>query len=266
MRKRDLVLGAAAVAMLWGAVGSAALADGGPLTFESADFWDVWGDGKAELAAYDLTYPRYGESREGVAVTIFVTETFSDSMRVKADPGLHPKSDEFPVMKLNLVEDFPTGIYDYNLMTSASAQKAFDVHSEPEKVREAYGKNSFGQRALLARRLVEAGVPFVTLYEGGWDHHSDIFTGLPKKLVPFENTIAALIEDLEDRPPHQDTRDGEIDTDRLVVGQQQLAAEQQQENLIANWASYAQKTKHSPGSGGLCRTIRPANRDVDPKQ
>ncbi len=86
-----------------------------------------------------------------------------------------------------------------NLMTSPSAQKAFDVHSEPEKVREAYGKNSFGQRALLARRLVEAGVPFVTLYDGGWDHHSDIFTGLPKKLVPFENTIAALIEDLEVR-------------------------------------------------------------------
>lgn len=87
----------------------------------------------------------------------------------------------------------------YNLMTSPAAQKAFDIHSEPDKVREAYGKNSFGQRALLARRLVEAGVPFVTLYDGGWDHHSDIFTGLPKKLAPFESTIAALVEDLEAR-------------------------------------------------------------------
>ncbi len=87
----------------------------------------------------------------------------------------------------------------YNLMTSAAAQKAFDIHSEPESVREAYGKNSFGQRALLARRLVEAGVPFVTLYDGGWDHHSDIFSGLPKKLMPFEHAIAALIEDLEAR-------------------------------------------------------------------
>ncbi|MEX2113253.1 MAG: DUF1501 domain-containing protein [Pirellulales bacterium] len=87
----------------------------------------------------------------------------------------------------------------YNLMTSAAAQKAFDIHSEPDSVREAYGKNSFGQRALLARRLVEAGVPFVTLYDGGWDHHSDIFTGLPKKLMPFEHAIAALIEDLEAR-------------------------------------------------------------------
>jgi hypothetical protein len=87
----------------------------------------------------------------------------------------------------------------HNLMTSTAAQKAFDIHSEPEKVRDAYGRNAFGQRALLARRLVEAGVPFVTLYNGGWDHHSDIFTGLPKKLAPFEHTIAALIEDLEAR-------------------------------------------------------------------
>jgi hypothetical protein len=82
-------------------------------------FWKHWGDGRAELAGYDLTFPRYGELRRGVAVTIFVTETFSNSLRVKSDPGKHPQSDEFPVMKLNLVEDFSTGIYDYNIMTSA---------------------------------------------------------------------------------------------------------------------------------------------------
>lgn len=82
-------------------------------------FWKHWGDGRAELAGYDLETPRYGSVRKGVAVSIFVTETFSDSLRVKADPGKHVKSDEFPVMKLNLVQDFQTGIYDYNLMTSA---------------------------------------------------------------------------------------------------------------------------------------------------
>ena len=63
----------------------------------------------------------------------------------------------------------------YNLINSKEAQKAFDIHSEEEALREKYGRNSFGQRALLARRLVEAGVPFITLYEGGWDHHTDIF-------------------------------------------------------------------------------------------
>ena len=81
-------------------------------------FWKLWGDGQAELAGYDLTFPRYGASREGVAVTIFVTETFSHALRVKADPGRHPRSDELPVLKLNLIRDFPTGIYDYHLMTS----------------------------------------------------------------------------------------------------------------------------------------------------
>jgi hypothetical protein len=71
------------------------------------------------MSGYDLVFPRYGQPRRGIAVAIFVTETFSSSLRVKSDPGRHPKSDEFPVMKLNLVEDFATGIYDYNLMTSA---------------------------------------------------------------------------------------------------------------------------------------------------
>jgi hypothetical protein len=82
-------------------------------------FWSHWGDGKAELAGYDLTYPRYGQLRSGVAVTIFVTEPFSNSLRVKADPGKHPASDQFPVMKLNLIKDFQTGIYDYNTMLSS---------------------------------------------------------------------------------------------------------------------------------------------------
>ncbi len=87
----------------------------------------------------------------------------------------------------------------YSLVTSTEAQQAFDVHSEPDRVRDAYGRSGFGQRALLARRLVEAGVPFITLYEGGWDHHSDIFKSLDKKLPPFEATVAALIEDLAER-------------------------------------------------------------------
>ncbi len=84
----------------------------------------------------------------------------------------------------------------YSLVTSPEAKQAFDIHSEPDSVRDHYGRSSFGQRALLARRLVAAGVPFVTLYEGGWDHHNEIFKALDSKLPPFEATIAALIEDL----------------------------------------------------------------------
>lgn len=83
----------------------------------SSEFHKQWWDGKAELAGYDLVASRYGEQRKGVVVTIFVTETFAKSARVKSDGG-RPKSDEFPVMKLNFIEDFQTGIYDYNLMNS----------------------------------------------------------------------------------------------------------------------------------------------------
>lgn len=87
-------------------------------------FWQQWGDGQAEVAAYDLVVPRYNELRRGVAVSIFVTESFSNTLRVKADPGKHPSSDIVPVMKLNLIKDFQTGIYDYHDMLSAFATLA----------------------------------------------------------------------------------------------------------------------------------------------
>ncbi len=85
------------------------------------------------------------------------------------------------------------------LITSPEAQAAFDIHAEPDSVRDAYGRATFGQQALLARRLVDAGMPFVTLYQGGWDHHVDIFKAFESKMPPFEATLAALIEDLKQR-------------------------------------------------------------------
>jgi hypothetical protein len=88
------------------------------------EFWAHWGDGKAEMNGYRLTQPRYGERRHGTAVLVFVTEDMSDSLRVKADPGKHPASDVYPVMKLNAIRDFQTGIYDYNVMTSTFARVA----------------------------------------------------------------------------------------------------------------------------------------------
>jgi hypothetical protein len=87
----------------------------------------------------------------------------------------------------------------HELISSKEAQAAFDIQREPDRVREAFGRSAFGQRALLARRLVEAGVPFITLYEGGWDHHTKLFETCAKRLPAFEATIAALIEDLHQR-------------------------------------------------------------------
>lgn len=96
-----------------------------------------------------------------------------------------------------------------SLMTSEKALEAFAIERESESVREAYGRNAFGQRALMARRLVEAGVPFVTLNNGGWDHHSDIFPAFRKQGRAFDAVVATLIDDLDQR--------GMLDTTLVLV-------------------------------------------------
>jgi hypothetical protein len=102
---------------LWGVLACAGPPEGvdGPVAKVPSGFWDHWGDGRAELSAYALTTPRYGELRRGEAVHIWVTETFTHGQRVKSDGG-HP--DEYPVIKLNDSREFQTGIYDYDVMTS----------------------------------------------------------------------------------------------------------------------------------------------------
>src|SRR5881296_524844 len=87
-----------------------------------------------------------------------------------------------------------------DLVLSPKAQAAFDIHKEDEKVREAYGRNDFGQRLLLARRLVEVGVSWVTVYSGGWDHHTKLFESYKGESVKkMDVGVAALINDLDQR-------------------------------------------------------------------
>ncbi len=86
-----------------------------------------------------------------------------------------------------------------DLITSATAQAAFNIDSEPETTRDLYGRNQLGQRLLMARRLVEAGVSFVTCYYGGWDHHATLFDGLKTHMPPLDQGLAGLIADLDAR-------------------------------------------------------------------
>ena len=86
-----------------------------------------------------------------------------------------------------------------DLVSSPEAKRAFDIGSEPDKVRDAYGRTTGGQGALLARRLIEAGVRLVTLFHGGYDTHSDN-DKTNKKLYPeFDQSFNALLEDLDAR-------------------------------------------------------------------
>jgi len=86
------------------------------------------------------------------------------------------------------------------LITSPAAKRAFDLSQEPERVRDTYGRNTLGQSCLLARRLIEAGVHFVTVTDGGWDTHTNNFQSLGNYLLPrLDRAYAALLQDLHSR-------------------------------------------------------------------
>jgi hypothetical protein len=87
----------------------------------------------------------------------------------------------------------------YAMISSDKARAAFSLNDEPEKLREDYGSNQAGMRMLLARRLVEAGVRFVSLTYGGWDHHDNIRNAMNSQLPRFDQAFAALIRDLDQR-------------------------------------------------------------------
>jgi len=87
----------------------------------------------------------------------------------------------------------------YKLISSQQAREAFDLSKEPDKLKDMYGRTQAGQRMLLARRLAESGVRFISLTAGGWDHHDNIKEGIQKNLPPVDKAVAALLRDLEDR-------------------------------------------------------------------
>ncbi|HJQ80568.1 MAG TPA: DUF1501 domain-containing protein [Lacipirellulaceae bacterium] len=103
----------------------------------------------------------------------------------------------------------------YRLVTSPESKQAFDLTAEPPQVRARYGSQTFGQSCLLARRLVERGVPFVSVQNTGWDTHDGLITRLKEGyagakigvgLIPtFDQAFAALIADLSERGMLDDT-------------------------------------------------------------
>ena len=87
-----------------------------------------------------------------------------------------------------------------NLIRSEKTKEAFDIGSEPESLRERYGRSSTGQGCLLARRLVEAGVRFVSVRGSDWDHHFDLFETISQNNLPeFDRAFSTLLEDLDQR-------------------------------------------------------------------
>jgi len=85
----------------------------------------------------------------------------------------------------------------YSLISSQKAREAFNIAAEPAKIRDEYARNPAGQRMLMARRLVAAGVRMVTLQYGGWDLHTQIVPGMKSQMPAFDQALATLVRDLE---------------------------------------------------------------------
>jgi hypothetical protein len=86
-----------------------------------------------------------------------------------------------------------------DLISSPAARKAFDIHSEPDKLRDAYGRTGVGQGCLLARRLIESGTRLATVFHGGYDTHREHEPGAKKITPDFDQAFPALLEDLDQR-------------------------------------------------------------------
>ena len=97
----------------------------------------------------------------------------------------------------------------YDLVTSPQAKAAFDLSKEDDKLREAYGRTQFGQQCLMARRLVESGVPWVSVHWGGWDHHFNLFNDMKRQLPMLDPAFSTLLTDLKQR--------GLLDTTLVVL-------------------------------------------------
>src|SRR5207244_4146446 len=97
----------------------------------------------------------------------------------------------------------------YNLISSDKAKNAFNINLETSTLRDAYGRNAAGQRMILARRLVESGVRFVSLTYGGWDLHGQIKANTQAQLPQFDQAFATLVRDLD--------RNGLLDSTLIMI-------------------------------------------------
>lgn len=110
---------------------------------------------------------------------------------------LQRQADIQPAAFEALDENYKTAL---NMITAPETKGAFELDKEDAKLRDAYGRNTFGQSCLLARRLIEAGVRFVTVTDGAWDTHQNNFKSLKERLIPrVDQGLPQLLIDLEQR-------------------------------------------------------------------
>lgn len=136
-----------------------------------------------------------GLDAERVTDRQYLLDQFDEMKRLVDTGGVTDAVDRFTVEAFDMV-------------TSGKAQKAFDINLEPDAIRDRYGRNRTGQEFLLARRLIEAGVTFVSTRVSSWDDHNGIAKRMKAKGPSYDQALAALVTDLHER---------QMDRDVLVV-------------------------------------------------
>ncbi len=183
-----------------------------PLVLGPGQFGGLLGKGYDPLTIGDVSHGDLAipslEPREGLSVS-----------RMRARQSLLQSIEKSaPVSERDTTwNDKQSRYHDaFEMLSRETTAKAFDLKLETESLRDRYGRNRSGQACLLARRLVEAGVPLITVFWNhnnrgqdddptntdtyGWDNHNDIFEGLQKHLLPrFDQSFSALIADLDER-------------------------------------------------------------------
>ena len=110
---------------------------------------------------------------------------------------LQRKADLQPAAFRAIDEHYETAL---NMITAPERKQAFEMEKEEDKLRDAYGRHRFGQSCLMARRLIESGVRFVTVTDGGWDTHQNNFKTLKdSRIPPVDQALPQLLIDLEQR-------------------------------------------------------------------
>jgi len=141
-------------------------------------------------------------ARKGYRVRDLTLPNGVDFVRFSRRRGLlDTVNDHFVAKEKSDSLDAVDSFYDraYAMVSSQEAREAFDLEKESAAVRDKYGRNTAGSRMLLARRLVQSGVRFVTMTYGGWDMHGSIKTNIQRQVPALDQAFSALISDLDDR-------------------------------------------------------------------
>jgi hypothetical protein len=155
---------------------------------------DILGDGPSWLGASYAPFDSAGNARNNMNLQVPMDRLQDRRGLLHTFDAIDRQVDRSGVM--HGLDSFETQAFD---LLQSRAREVFDINREDPRTRDLYGKDRFGQQMLLARRLCEAGVGFVTIHHGGWDMHGDIVQSLRRTAAPVDHAVSAFLSDIHQR-------------------------------------------------------------------